>query len=340
MRLHGALGSTNTVALGLALAVASSVQLTPREAGAVTQSPVLPNTVPANNCKCTAPGVTSSAPITPFAHPEIVLIFWEDATSGPVWSQNHDTKGNPPPESYGQWIGAALSLVNTPYFAGLAQYGPPDTNGGDNGGEITPPRLSPMAPIWNTTAPDGATTANFVKSDLQGIIQAEILLGQVPGVPQPLDEMLYVVIPPPNTGAQDCSNGMPNGFFGCNDTGGSVNYQGRPYVRIVVPAGGGGQTLAHEVTEPIAGWAGAVMTGCTCNGVTSQAQGVGICDWCGGLQETQNGVTVQGYWSQLDQTCIIPEAWGNLQVSHGLGYPFGETRPAPAGLDFSRVRRG
>lgn len=315
MRLPNLLRIWPARPIGLALAMALATCVATRAAHALTGPATLPQTTRGNTWVCTSPGVTSNSPLTEAQHPEIVLIFWEDSVSGPVWSQDHDNNNNPPPVTYGQWIAWTLSLVNGPYFAGLSQYGSPGdlTN---TGGGISPPRMSPMAPIWNTAAPSGGNTGNFFKSDVQSIIEQEILNGAVPNIPQPLDDMLYVVIPPPGDSANDCLNG------GCNDT---VTFQNANnnlwYVRIIIgnPFGGGpGQTLSHEVTEPIAGWAGTVMTGCTDNGRTSQSIGVGICDWCGNVQETQNGVKVQAYWSQVDQACIIPEAWGNLLVNHDV----------------------
>jgi len=264
-------------------------------------------------------------------HPEIVLIFWEDEVSGPVWSQGHDKKGNPPSITYGQIVGSALSLVNTPFFASLSQYG---TNVGINGPiTITAPRLSPMAPIWTTAAPHGGNTGSFNKEqDVTSIINKEISNGAVPGVPQPLDDMLYVFIPPPGTGASDCVAAGPGTFVSCNDTGGSANFNGQPYVRILIgnpsgspTTGNVGQSLSHEITEAIAGWSGTSVTGCTDNG---KPVVVGVCDWCGCLQETQNGVKVQAYWSQVDKACVIPEAWGNLEVNHSFyNFEYGSVAP-------------
>jgi hypothetical protein len=250
---------------------------------------------PPSGWTCGTLSMTSAHPNF-YQHPEIVLIFWEDSSSGAVWSRN---VGAPNP-SYGGWIGYALSLVNTPFFAGLAQYGGPS-------GEITRPRLSSHAPIWSGATPSGATTASFSKADVQTIIDAERASGVVPDVP-PEDDMLYVVIPPPNTWASDCAR------IGCNDWVGVANTNG--YERIIIgnPVGGNpGPTLAHEIAEAITVWQGAHVSGCSKNGVP---QLVDIADVCC-YNKVQNSVNVTAYWSQADHACVIPEAWGSLETNSG-----------------------
>lgn len=121
-----------------------------------------------NFCACTggspvpqSHGATCAAGYSCNVHPEIVLSFWQD-TNAPVWTNPEATSPAQSP-TYSQFIGGALSLVNSPYFAQLQQYGPIDR-----------PRLSPFAPIY-TGNPPGApthTTKNFNTADVIAIINS------------------------------------------------------------------------------------------------------------------------------------------------------------------------
>jgi hypothetical protein len=303
-----------------------------RDALALKKPPCHPPNDANDTWACGTLGMTKPAENL-FQHPEIVLIFWEDSVSGPVWSQY---AGAPSP-SYGEWVGWTKSLVNTPYFAGLAQYG--DYQG--QSGQISRPRMSAHAPIYEGPAVEVITdgigyrrlfkyTNNFTRADVQSIIQAEIGRGTVP--PLTDDGALYVVIPPPNTWASDCPKA------GCNDWVQDPT-TGLAYERIIIgnPDGGNpGPTLSHEIAEAIAVFQGAQVTGCTDNGV---AKNVGLADVCGcdaSYTEVQNGVNLSAYWSAADQACVIPESWGTLFASPGQG----TAAKTPAGSMYMRQAYG
>jgi hypothetical protein len=235
----------------------------------------------------------NSAPAGSVLNPQIVLIFWEDAQSGPVYSR----AGAATSPSYGQWIGWTLSMANSPFFSALDQYR------GTNG-FINRFRVHPAAPIWSGPAPNTFTnkTTFFYKADIQNIIEALIGAGTIPP-PAVNDDMLYVVIPPPGDSAQDCLN------IGCNDT---ASYHGVMYERIIIGnpiPGNPGATLAHELSEGAAFMRGININGCSTNG-----QAAALADVCNN-NVTQNGVQVTAYWSQEEHACAVPESYGTLWVN-------------------------
>lgn len=256
---------------------------------------------------CGTIGVTTSN-ANQITHPEIVLIFWEDGTSGNVWSQNY----NSPNPSYGQWVGGVMSIVNGPYYGAVQQYG-------SNGGQLSRPRLSAYAPIYHGDPPSGGTTSNFsFTTTVKSIIEDSIQRGLVPAVPSPWDGMEYVVIAPPGTSASDCAG------TGCNLTD---SYNGATYGKVIIQANLNQPwpTFSHETVEGIAVLQGAKITGCT--------GGNGIADVCCSLnssyQYTEDGLPLASYWSVADNACVVPDSWGQLYVSAGQGYSW--SAPGPSG---------
>ncbi|HEY2515897.1 MAG TPA: hypothetical protein VGI39_33735 [Polyangiaceae bacterium] len=312
MRFHGWIILAATLVAGTTAA---------RRADALAAGKMCPpkNTA-TDNWAC---GSLSLAPLVSnqVQNPQVVLIFWEDDASGPVWSQNATSKlvgpGAPPAPTFGEWIGWTLSVANSPYFAGLYQYRGP-------GGFINPVRVSPIATLWQGTAPKSATTASFQKQDVQDIIDTLIQNQTIPAPPAN-DNNLYVVIPPWGAWAQDCVKS------GCNDGVRQWSNAANPwYTRIVIgnPSDGNpGRTLTHEIVEAIAWWQHAGLDGCTDNGAPKRLQIADVC--CDA--ETQNGVSVTSYWSDQDKACVIPESWGDLWVNtnqpgSGWHMPSGDLR--------------
>jgi hypothetical protein len=251
-------------------------------------------------------------------NPEIILIFWQDASPN-EWTS--PTSAQSPTRS--QIIGSALAIVNGPYFGALQQYG---TN---NGGVINPARMSPYAPVF-TGAPFGSRgtpSGGFTMTDVANVISTEMLGLYVPA-PQANENMIYVVVTPNG----DYATGLPNG---ANVAPGSCNngqlgcYDGVPFSFAYISGSPGSPqsipptfVFSHEVAEAISGYSGVGLGGCTNTQVTQ------ISDLCKCYTETQQQgtLTVQAYWSVLDHACVIPEAWGPLVSSAGWSYSWAETR--------------
>jgi hypothetical protein len=159
-----------------------------------------------------------------------VPIFWEDSNLL-QWSS-----GTNDPQMAGA-LGQLLNLVNSPWSAGLTEYGPLDF------GSIARPRMATEAPIFSGPAPStGDTTANFVTADIMDIIDYEVAVGHVPPPLPDLDDVVYVVFIPGSSVAIDC------GYNGCNGlktTGATTNYAWE-----YVNSANFGQALAHERPRP------------------------------------------------------------------------------------------
>src|SRR4029077_5124866 len=92
-------------------------------------------------------------------HPEIVLAFWENQSE---WENGTQQPTRP------QWVGAALSMVNTAFLSQLGEYA--------GSGGMSRPRLAPYAPIWQGPAPVSRhNTGNFTQQDVIDIEQYMML---------------------------------------------------------------------------------------------------------------------------------------------------------------------
>jgi hypothetical protein len=235
--------------------------------------------------------------------PEIAVAFWGDSTS--TW----DGTGTQVPTRT-QLIGSALSIVNSPYYAALNQYGQ------SGGGMIDLPRLAPWAPIWIGPAPNSNdTTSTYTIQDVNDIINSLIASNQLPW---PSNATMTYAMFMPNDKTNACG-----GHHGCNSPGTWVDQFGNSYpnayqIAIVSSAGGSNNTIlfAHETVEAISAWEGVSVTG-GCNPGESQ-----IGDMCQCAPGAQNSVGIQPYWSDADQACVAPEYWGPIVYSLGVGYSF------------------
>jgi hypothetical protein len=228
--------------------------------------------------------------------PEIAIGFWGNNSS--VWAA-----GGSASPSRTQIISGTMSLVNSPYFASLGQYG--------GSGLIDWPRLAPFASVYTGNAPDSFdTTSFFQKGDIINIINDRISVG---AFPQPAGvNMIYVIFVPSGSAAADCP------FNGCNGQG--FYTDGSAY-RYAVVGGNTFVTLTHELVEAISAYENVNVTGC--------GAGVGqIADVCNNTvsgvqcsqQGTQNLVGVQLYWSQSDGACVAPEFTGGAVVQDGYNW--------------------
>ena len=228
-------------------------------------------------------------------HPEFVLVFWE---SNIEWING--TEAN----TRGMWIGSVLSLVNSPFYAQLTEYG------GTEGMSL--PRMAPYAPIWHGQPPnmDGDTTSNFTKADLESIRLHMISNNNLPA-PSTADNTIYIFILP--------SEGF-NDRFACNASGGcNYAYNGINYAYL--PSGGAydASLFGHETVERIAGYVNAQVSAVGCSNFPQGGQIADICQGSnngdlGSGQDSLNGIKVGSYYSFERGLCIIPEYWGNLQV--------------------------
>jgi hypothetical protein len=226
--------------------------------------------------------------------PEIAIGFWGNTNS--VWAA-----GSSESPSRTQLIADTLSIVDTPYFATLQQYG--------GAGLVDLPRMAPFAPTYIGNVPNSLdNTSSFQLSDIPLIINNRISVG---AFPQPAGvNMVYIIFVPSGASAVDC------GANGCN--GGGVYTDGSKY-RFGVVGGNTTVTLTHELAEAISAMQNITNSG-PCGGQIADICNNTIRGVQCSIQETQNGVAVQAYWSQKDNACIIPEYFGGTVVQIGFNW--------------------
>ena len=224
----------------------------------------------------TAGGATPSfsdhgGPVIP--HVRLILVFW-----GSWWNS---TSAVP---SVGQLTDAVVNILTGPYMNSLAQYR------GVGSGFL-------QSSIVVSTAVGGSPAsppASFSNSDVSTLLSNMIAAGLMPG-PATDAELLYMVMLPPGVtqpgllGEHTYSdfNGS-NMHFGWVANGGSLDS-----VTWV---------FSHELVESCTDPEGSAITGTGCN----QGGWCEIGDVCTGNTAVINGVTVQRYWSQADQACVVP----------------------------------
>jgi len=237
-------------------------------------------------------------------HPEIIPLFWE-STNSTYWDNALSTRL--------QIVGAIQAIVHGPYFAYLEQYAPYNSTNGQ--AYLAPPRMVPMAPVYNGTDIPSPWTDNW--SVVQTAINGAICQGKVPP-PVPYTNHIYAVFVPANTRNGDFNNasipGQDNVYTdgavsGC--TGYNGKYNGDTYSWTFVNATDF-PGLFHELVEDIAG--NMTYNNCTVQG-NSYAQIADLCecDTEAYFNGTGSGsVSIGAYWSEADQECVIPEAWSGI----------------------------
>lgn len=250
----------------------------------------------ANNCASCSPSMSSGNGKT--QNPEIIPIFWET-------DANREWEFSSQSPSRSQLFGVALSVTNSPYFAELKQYG-----------QIGNPRLAPYAPILKGS-PVGSPGVepnpgqSFRQADVINVVNQEINYALIPP-PQAGDDTIYVVFVP--NSAQLSDSGCA-GHNGCNFPG---SIGGTSYMIALVGGLGMGNgsgdnmnLLTHEVSEAITQYQNVWVNNC------GNADQIG--DLCQCATEVYNGNWIEAYWSNYDQKCVIPEAYGSLYTNANRG---------------------
>jgi hypothetical protein len=224
----------------------------------------------------TAGGATPSfsdhgGPVIP--HVRLILVFW-----GTWWNS---TSAVP---SVGQMTDAVVNILTGPYMSSLSQYR-------EIGSGFLQSSIVVSTAIGNSPA---SPPASFSNTDISTLLSNMIAAGLMPG-PAADAELLYMVMLPPGVtqpgllGEHTYAdfNGT-NLHFGWVANGGSLDS-----VTWV---------FSHELVESCTDPEGSAITGTGCN----QGGWCEIGDVCTGNTAVINGVTVQRYWSQFDQACVVP----------------------------------
>lgn len=208
----------------------------------------------------------------------INLIFWGDA-----W------QATPPPSpSLGQVVSDAASILAGPYQVRVAQYG------------ATAARLGTVF----VSVPGFNPPRNFQTSDVQRLVTDAIDGGALPEPDEETTDVLHCVfmppgtVPPPNLGglhtyADWTDYDFPFDFdIGQRSHVAWVGFGDRAFVSSV---------FSHELVESLTDPEG---DGVQVN-PTNSTNWNEIGDVCSSRGHV-NGVTVQSYWSQQDEACVIP----------------------------------
>ncbi len=224
----------------------------------------------------TAGGATPSfsdhgGPVIP--HVRLILVFW-----GSWWNS---TSAVP---SVGQVTDAVVNILTGPYMSSLAQYR-------GIGSGFLQSSIVVSAAIGNSPA---SPPASFSNSDVATLLTNMLAAGLMPG-PATDAELLYMVMLPP--GATQPGLLGEHTYAGVNNTNLHFGW---------VANGGSLESVtwvfSHELVESCTDPEGSAITGTGCN----QGGWCEIGDVCTGNTAVINGVTVQRYWSQADQACVVP----------------------------------
>jgi hypothetical protein len=195
------------------------------------------------------------------------VVFW-----GEKWL-------NEPPSdpSMDDIVGDINTLLTSPYFFGLAQYGP-----------IVAPKL---AGIW--VSHRGPPHLPFTMADVN--YQCWLLMTSGP-IPDDADTIVCLICPPGAKPSDNSLNGehdhslQPSLYWIPTMW---IEFGDRATVSTIIS-----HELVEALTDP--------------NGDGIQIEPTGVFDWheiadvCEGFTDTINGVTVQSYWSKEDNACIVP----------------------------------
>jgi hypothetical protein len=204
------------------------------------------------------------------------LIFW-----GTTWSTTTAPRA-------GQIIDAVINILGGPYMSGLRQY--------------RNIRKGTLRGITLVTAAQGSSPARppnpFSNGDVQTLISNLIAAGRLPS-PASDGQLLYCVVMPPNTN-------FSGGFAG-EHTYYGYGGQNAHYAWVTNNGTLGGVTsiFSHELVESVTDPEGSAILGIP--GTCSQSGWCEIADVCY-FNGVVNGVTVQAYWSNSDNGCVIPDA--------------------------------
>jgi len=203
--------------------------------------------------------------------PQLYLIYW-----GSAW-------GAAPTPTVAEITAAVRTLLASAYLTGLTQY-----------------RGSGHGALRGSTLVASDPPDRFTDDQVADFVDDQIALGTVPG-PDPDNQTVYGVVMP--TGVTPESPGWT----------GEHNYDKRsgqkiPYAWFSNAGDLAGITgiISHELVE-----AATNPDGHGFLGVKGTCDGSGWCeiaDVCQSTWSTVDGVTVQGYWSNRDNDCIVPSS--------------------------------
>jgi hypothetical protein len=209
------------------------------------------------------------------------LIFWGDA-----WQASPS-----PNPSLSQVVNDAASILAGPYQRRVAQYG------------ATPARLGTIfvsVPGFNPpTSPTAFTTANVAK-----LITDAIEGGALPEPDEETTDVLHVVFMPPGTTPPPNLGGLHTfASYSDYDFPFDIDINQRSHFAWVFSSNRANTSsvFSHELVEALTDPEG---DGLQVN-PTNSSNWNEIGDVCSS-RGTINGVTVQSYWSQQDQACVIP----------------------------------
>jgi hypothetical protein len=227
------------------------------------------------------------------------LIYW-----GSAWGSSPA----PSPTS-AQVTSAVQQIFSGPYMTGLTQYR--DIGRGHLLGSVVVTSSNPPNPFTDTNV------SNFIA----GLISA----GTVPGLDAAKANLYFVVMP---KGVNSSSGGVIGEHTYYTDGSGNrihfgwvTNNGTLPYVTNV---------LSHELVESCTDPEGSAILG-----VAGTCSGGGWCeigDVCESTSGVVNGITVQSYWSNTNNKCIVP-AWPATTYPYS-GTQFTYTIPANQTVNF------
>ncbi|HVT58619.1 MAG TPA: hypothetical protein VHR45_09475 [Thermoanaerobaculia bacterium] len=198
------------------------------------------------------------------------LIFWGSAWNGEASSTKDGV------------VVAAGQILTGPYMTGLAQYR--GVGMGSLVGNLVVAATEPPSPFSDT--------------DVEGMISEQIANGSLPG-PETDDQLLYLVVMP--SGVQSAGSFVGEHSFFSPGAGGVRAHYG--WVTHDGTIDNLTTILSHEIVESATDPEGTAILGVA--GTCQQEGWCEIGDVCSSTGVV-NGVTVQSYWSQQDQACIIP----------------------------------
>ena len=206
------------------------------------------------------------------------LIFWGDA-----WQASPQ-----PNPSLSQIVNDAASILAGPYQMRVSQYG------------ATPATLGTVF----VSVPGNNPPTNYQTSNVQNLITSAIEGGALPEPDEETRDVLHLVFMPPGTNAPPNLGGLHT-FANYTDYDFPFDFDINDRSHIAWVAFGNrafiSSVFSHEVVEALTDPEG---DGVQVN-PTNPTNWNEIGDVCA-TTGLVNGVTVQSYWSQSDQACVIP----------------------------------
>jgi hypothetical protein len=224
---------------------------------------------------------------------QVQLVYW-----GAAWISS------PAPTPSSDAITSSVATMLTgPYLTGLEQY-----RGIGRG------FLRGATVVSNSTPPNG-----FTDGQVSTFINNQINAGTLP-TPDADNGTLYMVVMPQGVNSQNTSFVGEHTYF-------TRNSQRIPFSWITNNGSLGSVTriISHEIVEASTDPEGGAFLGVA--GTCSQGGWCEIGDICSSTQ-VRDGVTVQSFWSDQDNACIVP-SWPNRAYPR-RGVQFTGTLPAGA----------